>query len=236
VRWRPSIAPVGERASWAERGQALLRIADMLLLLAIVLGGIVLGWFSPSEASSIGTAGALAITAWRRRLNREVLFRAFAETLRTSGLIFLVIIGAIIFSVFISVTGLTDAVGQAVTAMDMGTIPTLLVVAGLLLLLGSVLDGLALMLLTTPILLPIVEGVGMSPIWFGIFITRAMEIGFVHPPLGMNLYVIQGVAKDVPLGRIFRGVLPFLGSDLIHLLLLILFPAMALWLPTVFGQ
>lgn len=236
VRWRPSIAPVGERASWAERGRALLRIADMLLLLAVVLGGIVLGWFSPSEASSIGTAGALVITAWRRRLTKDVLFRAFSETLRTSGLIFLVIIGAIIFSVFISVTGVTDAVGQAVTAMDMGTIPTLLVVAGLLLLLGSVLDGLALMLLTTPILLPIVEGVGMSPIWFGIFITRAMEIGFVHPPLGMNLYVIQGVAKDVPLNRIFRGVLPFLGSDLIHLLLLILFPAMALWLPTMFGQ
>lgn len=236
VRWRPSIAPVGERASWAERGRALLRIADMLLLLAVVLGGIVLGWFSPSEASSIGTAGALVITAWRRRLTKDVLFRAFSETLRTSGLIFLVIIGAIIFSVFISVTGVTDAVGQAVTAMDMGTIPTLLVVAGLLLLLGSVLDGLALMLLATPILLPIVEGVGMSPIWFGIFITRAMEIGFVHPPLGMNLYVIQGVAKDVPLNRIFRGVLPFLGSDLIHLLLLILFPAMALWLPTMFGQ
>lgn len=236
VRWRPSIAPVGERASWAERGRALLRIADMLLLLAVVLGGIVLGWFSPSEASAIGTAGALLITAWRRRLNREVLFRAFSETLRTSGLIFLVIIGAIIFSVFISVTGLTDAVGEAVTAMDMGTIPTLLVVAGLLLLLGSVLDGLALMLLTTPILLPIVQNVGMSPIWFGIFVTRAMEIGFVHPPLGMNLYVIQGVAKDVPLNRIFRGVLPFLASDLIHLLLLILFPAMALWLPSLFGQ
>ncbi|MDT7533479.1 TRAP transporter large permease [Sphingobium sp. SA2] len=236
VRWRPSIAPPSERASWAERGRAMLRIADMLLLLAVVLGGIVLGWFSPSEASSIGTAGALAITAWRGRLNREVLFRAFSETLRTTGLIFLVIIGAIIFSVFISVTGLTEAVGTVLSAMDMGTIPTLLVVALLLLLLGSVLDGLALMLLTTPILLPIVEGVGMSPIWFGIFITRAMEIGFVHPPLGMNLYVIQGVAKDVPLGRIFKGVLPFLGSDLIHLLLIILFPAMALWLPTVIGQ
>jgi len=123
-----------------------------------------------------------------------------------------------------------------VTALGLGTIPTLLVVACILLLLGSVLDGLALMLLTTPILLPIVESVGMSPIWFGIFITRAMEIGFVHPPLGMNLYVIQGVAKDVPLSRIFRGVLPFLGSDLIHLLLIILFPAMALWLPAQFGQ
>ncbi|MFB0872982.1 MULTISPECIES: TRAP transporter large permease [unclassified Sphingobium] len=236
VRWKPSIAPVGERASWGERGRALMRIADMLLLLGIVLGGIVLGWFSPSEASSIGTAGALLITAWRRRLTKEVLFRAFSETLRTSGLIFLVIIGALSFSIFISVTGITEAVGSGVTELGMGTIPTLLVVAAILLLLGSVLDGLALMLLTTPILLPVVEGVGMSPIWFGIFITRAMEIGFVHPPLGMNLYVIQGVAKDVPLGRIFRGVLPFLASDLIHLLLLILFPAMALWLPSMFGQ
>lgn len=236
VRWKPSIAPVGERASWGERGRALMRIADMLLLLGIVLGGIVLGWFSPSEASSIGTAGALLITAWRRRLTKEVLFRAFSETLRTSGLIFLVIIGALSFSIFISVTGITEAVGSGVTELGMGTIPTLLVVAAILLLLGSVLDGLALMLLTTPILLPVVEGVGMSPIWFGIFITRAMEIGFVHPPLGMNLYVIQGVAKDVPLGRIFRGVLPFLASDLIHLLLLILFPAMALWLPSIFGQ
>jgi len=236
VRWKPSIAPPGPRFGWAERARSLLRIADMILLLAIVLGGIVLGWFSPSEASSIGTAGALVITAWRGRLNREVLFRAFSETLRTAGLIFLVILGALTFSIFISVTGLTEAVGSGVTALGLGTIPTLLVVACILLLLGSVLDGLALMLLTTPILLPIVESVGMSPIWFGIFITRAMEIGFVHPPLGMNLYVIQGVAKDVPLSRIFRGVLPFLGSDLIHLLLIILFPAMALWLPAQFGQ
>ncbi|GAO53093.1 MULTISPECIES: TRAP transporter large permease [unclassified Novosphingobium] len=236
VRWRPSIAPASERATWRERGQAMLRIADMLGLLCLVLGGIVLGWFSPSEASSIGTVGALAITAWRGRLTREVLFRAFSETLRTSGLIFLVIIGALVFSTFISVTGLTDAVGHWVTGLALGTIPTLIVVAGLLLLLGSVLDGLALMLLTTPILLPVVESVGMSPIWFGIFITRAMEIGFVHPPLGMNLYVIQGVAKDVSINRIFKGVMPFLASDLVHLLLLILFPAMALWLPGLFGQ
>jgi tripartite ATP-independent transporter DctM subunit len=236
VRWRPALATTSEQASWSDRLRALLRITDMLALLALVLGGIVLGWFSPSEASSIGTAGALAITALRGRLTREVLFRAFSETLRTSGLIFLVIIGAMIFSVFISVTGLTDAVGQWVTGLGLGTVSTLLVVALLLLLLGSVLDGLALMLLTTPILLPVVEHVGMSPIWFGIFITRAMEIGFVHPPLGMNLYVIQGVAKDVPLNRIFKGVLPFLASDLVHLLLIILFPALALWLPGILGQ
>ncbi|NBC36170.1 TRAP transporter large permease subunit [Novosphingobium sp. FSY-8] len=236
TRWRPDIAPATERAPWGERIKALGRIADMIALLFLVLGGIVLGWFSPSEASSIGTAGALAITAWRGRLTRDVLYTAFSETLRTSGLIFCVIIGAMVFSVFISVSGLTEAVGNGVTGLGLGTVPTLLLVALLLLLLGSVLDGLALMLLTTPILLPVVQSVGMSPIWFGIFLTRAMEIGFVHPPLGMNLYVIQGVAKDIPLSRIFRGVLPFLGSDLVHLLLLILFPAMAMWLPGVLGQ
>ena len=220
----------------AERGRAMLRIIDILGLLAVVLGGIILGWFSPSEASSIGTVGALLITFWRGRLTRDVLFRAFTETMRTAGLIFLVIVGALTFAVFISVTGLTDAIGAWVTGLGFATIPTLVVIAIVLLLLGSVLDGLALMLLMTLIMLPIAQEVGMSAVWFGIFITRAMEIGFVHPPLGMNLYIIQGVAKDVSIGRIFKGVLPFLASDFVHLLLLILFPVIVLWLPEVLGN
>lgn len=236
VRMRPQIAPASERASWAERWQAIGRIADMILLIALVIGGIALGWFSPSEAASIGAAGALAIAAWRKRLNGAMLMQAFEETLRTSGLILMVIIGALVFSVFVSVTGLTDAIGAWVTGLGLGTVPTLILVAVILLLLGSVLDGLALMLLTTPILLPVVEGVGMSAIWFGIFLCRAMEIGFVHPPLGMNLFVIQGVAKDVSINRIFKGVLPFLAGDLLHLLILILFPALALGLPELLGN
>lgn len=236
VRFRPSLAPRSERASWRERFEALGRVADMLLLIAFVIGGIALGWMSPSEAAALGAASALALAAWRRRISRAMLFTAFEETLRTSGLILLVIIGALIFSVFVSVTGLADGLGAAVANSGWGTIPTLLLIAVLLLALGSVLDGLALMLLTTPILLPIVTELGMSPIWFGIFICRAMEIGFVHPPLGMNLFVIQGVAKDVPISRIFKGVMPFLASDLVHLVCLILFPAMALWLPQWLGQ
>jgi tripartite ATP-independent transporter DctM subunit len=236
VRLRPSIAPATERAGWSERLRAFGRIIDMLALVALVIGGIALGWFSPSEAAAIGAAGALAIAAWRRRLGRAMLFTAFEETLRTSGMILLVIVGALIFSVFVSVTGLAEALGDGVAGLGLGRVATLLVVALVLLLLGSVLDGLALMLLTTPILLPIVTAAGMSPIWFGIFICRAMEIGFVHPPLGMNLYVIQGVARDVPIARIFKGVAPFLASDILHLLLLILFPALALWLPQWLGQ
>jgi tripartite ATP-independent transporter DctM subunit len=235
VRWRPHLAPAGERAPWAERWRALGRIWEIALLVLLVIGGIALGWISPSEAAAMGASGALLIALLRRKLSRESLFNAFRETLRTSGLIFLIIIGALIFSVFVGVTGLASAAGDLVEGFGLGRFGTLVLIAVLLLVLGSVLDGLALMLLTTPILLPIVEATGLSAIWFGIFITRAMEIGFVHPPLGMNLYIIQGVAKDVSIGRIFKGVLPFLATDFVHLLLLILFPAMVLWLPQVLG-
>jgi tripartite ATP-independent transporter DctM subunit len=236
VKWRPELGPTSERSSWAERARSLARIWDMLLLIVVVIGGIASGWISPSEAAAVGAAGALAIAAIRRRLGVEMLKDAFARTLETSGLILMVIIGALIFSVFVSVTGLAGAVGDLIESFGLGPFGTLVLIALFLLLLGSVLDGLALMLLTTPILLPIVTDAGMTAIWFGIFITRAMEIGFVHPPLGMNLYVIQGVAKDVSIQRIFKGVLPFLASDFVHLLLLLLFPTLVLWLPGVLGH
>jgi C4-dicarboxylate transporter DctM subunit len=236
VRWRPDLGPLSERASWRERAVALARIWDMIALIVIVVGGIALGWMSPPEAAAIGATGALAIAAIRRRLSLPMLKEAFEKTLETSGLILLVIIGALIFSVLVSVTGLAGAVGGAIEALGLGPLGTLILVAVFLLVLGSVLDGLALMLLTTPILLPIVTDAGMTAIWFGIFITRAMEIGFVHPPLGMNLYVIQGVVKDISIQRIFKGVLPFLASDFVHLFLLLLFPALVLWLPAQLGH
>jgi C4-dicarboxylate transporter, DctM subunit len=235
-RARPAVAPATPRASWAERGRALLRIADFSVLVALVIGGIAAGWFTPSEAASVGSAGALILCAWRRRLTWRALANALTETLRTSGMIYVVLIGALIFSVFISLSGVTGAVSGLLGLAGGNPFATMLLIAAVLLLLGSLLDGLALMLLTTPILLPVVEGLGLSPIWFGIFLVRAMEVGFVHPPIGMNLYVIQGIVPDVPLARIFKGVLPFLAMDFIHLLLLILVPALVLALPRALGQ
>jgi TRAP-type C4-dicarboxylate transport system permease large subunit len=154
-----------------------------------------------------------------------------AATLKTSGMIYVVIIGALIFSVFMSLTGLADQVATIMNGVQGGQTVAIIVIAILLLVLGSILDGLALMLLTTPILLPIIVSLGLSPIWFGIFLVRTMEIGFIHPPIGINLYVIQGIAKDVPLSRIFKGVVPFLVADFLHLSLLIAVPALALALP-----
>ena len=227
----PAAAPPSARASWSERWAALRRVADLLLLILLVIGGIALGWFTPSEAAAVGCVGAFAICLLRRRLTLAALMHAMEQTLRTSGMIYTVVIGALIFSTFITATGVADAFGNGVLTLGAGPTVTMMVVALFLLLVGSVLDGLGLMLLTTPILLPVVAHLGLSPIWFGIFLVRAMEIGFVHPPLGLNLYVIQGVAKDIPLGRIFTGVIPFLIADLLHLLLLILFPSLALYLP-----
>jgi len=234
--FKPNIAPATERATWAERRAALKRIIDIGFLVLLVIGGIALGWFTPPEAGSVGALGALLLCAWRKRLNWTSLGLAIRQTLRTSGMIYVVIVGALIFSVFISLTGIAEHVSSMLASFSGNRIVSLLIMAAFLLLLGSVLDGLALMLLTTPILLPIIQQMGLSPIWFGIFLVRAMEIGFVHPPIGMNLFVIHGIAKDVSIGRIFRGVVPFLVADFVHLLLLIFIPAMVLALPKALGQ
>ena len=139
------------------------------------------------------------------------------------------------FSTLISVSGLAEAVAGWVSSVGAGKMAAVLAMALVLLLLGSFLDGMALMLLATPIFLPIVVQLGLSPIWFGIFLVRTMEIGFVHPPVGMNVYVIHGLARDIPLGTIFRGIIPFLITDFLHLGLLIAVPGLALWLPSVLG-
>ena len=235
-RFDPDLAPAGRRASWPERRAALLRVLDVGALILFVIGGIAVGWFSPPEAGAIGVVGALGLCAWRGRLSIAALRTAVRDTLRTSGMIYVVVIGALIFSVFISLSGLAEEIARGLAGFSHDPRISMLIVAAILLILGSVLDGLAMMLLVTPILLPIVVHLGLSPIWFGIFLVRAMEIGFVHPPIGMNLFVIHGIAPDVPIGRIFRGVLPFLAADLVHLVMLIFVPAMVLALPRALGQ
>jgi C4-dicarboxylate transporter DctM subunit len=231
--FRPHLGPPAPRATWSERRAAFRRIVDVLLLILFVIGGLMIGWFTPTEAASVGVVCATLLWIFRGGFTLAGFGDALRATLRTSGMIYVVVIGAILFAAFVSVTGLADQAAKVVT--DLHASPTLAIIAmaAILLVLGSFLDGLALMLLTTPIFLPIAVSLHMSPIWFGIFIVRTMEIGFVHPPLGLNVYVIQGMAKDISLGTIFRGVAPFLIADFLHLGLLIAFPALSLWLPSV---
>lgn len=232
-RFNPALGPGTVRASWRDRLAGLVKVLDVLALIVFVIGGLFIGWFTPTEAASVGSVAALLL-CWRRgRLTRHAVADALDATLRITGMIYLVVIGAMLFATFISVTGIAGGLAQLVTSIDAGPTVAIVAMALVLLVLGSFLDGLALMLLTTPIFLPIVQDLGMSPIWFGIFLVRTMEIGFIHPPLGLNVYVIQGIAKDIPLPTIFRGIVPFLLVDFVHLALLIAFPVLALWLPGV---
>jgi tripartite ATP-independent transporter DctM subunit len=232
-RFNPLLGPPTTRAPWRERWPALRGIADVALLIVFVIGGLFVGWFTPTEAASVGSVAALALCWKRGRLTWAAVSGALETTLRTTGMIYIVVIGALLFATFISTTGIAAALSEWVIGLNAGPTVAIVAMALVLLLLGSFLDGLALMLLTTPIFLPIIHEMGLSPIWFGIFLVRTMEIGFVHPPLGLNVYVIQGIAGDIPLGTIFRGIVPFLLADFLHLALLIGVPGLVLWLPGV---
>lgn len=233
--FRPELGPPSARVPWRERIRGLVGILDILILVVFVIGGLMIGWFTPTEAASVGVIVAFVLMAVRGAFNRAAIGDAFAKTLSTTGMIYLIIMGAILFATFISVTGIADLMSNTVRDMDASPVVIIIVIALMLLVLGSFLDGLALMLLTTPIFLPIVLELGYSPIWFGIFLVRTMEIGFVHPPLGLNVYVIQAIGKDIPLGAIFRGIVPFLIADFFHLAMIIAFPVVTLWLPSVMG-
>ena len=233
--FNPALGPSSKRVSMRDRLASLVKIIDVFFLVVLVIGGLTVGWFTPTEAASVGVALAIVLCAIRGALSFSVLVTAFVETLRTSGMIYLIIIGAMLFATFISITGIAEFMSNLVLDINAGPITAIIVMAILFLVLGSFLDGLALMLLVTPIFLPIAVELGYSPIWFGIFLVRAMEVGFILPPLGLNAYVIHGIAKDIELSAIFKGIGPFLIADVLHLGLIIALPVMVLWLPSVVG-
>jgi C4-dicarboxylate transporter DctM subunit len=232
---RPDAGPAGPRASWPERVGALRRLWDIGLLILLVIGGIAFGWFSPTEAASIGAVGALTICAVRGRLTWPALRKALSDTLRTTGMIYAIIIGAIVFSTFISAAGFGERVSSMIGQLHVGPLGATLAMVGVLLALGMFLDGMAIMTLTIPVFLPITQALHIDPIWFGILMVRTMEIGLVHPPVGMNVYVIHNLAPDIPLMSIFKGIVPFLAADFVHLALLIAVPATVLFLPKLLG-
>lgn len=232
VVWRdPSAGPAGEKASWSERLRTLKGVWGVLLLFTIVMGGIYLGIFTPTEAAGIGAGGAFLITLFRGRMNLRNLFETLTDTARTSAMLFTVVIGALIFSDFINRAGLPIMLLEFVTALDVSPIVVILAILAIYIVLGMVFESLSMMLLTVPVFYPLVASMDFDLVWFGIVVVVVTEISLITPPVGMNVFVLSAVLRDVKTGTIFKGVTPFWCADIIRLALIVFIAQIALFLP-----
>jgi len=235
--WRNrSIAPRGERTSWLEKIKGLSGTIEMLLLFALVMGGLFVGWFTPTEAGAVGAAGSLVIALVRRKLSLEDFWKAVAETTRITAMVFLIIAGATIFGHFMAITRAPFALSEWVGGLPLPPVVIMVFIMAIYLIGGCFMDSLALVTLTIPILYPIITEMGYDPIWFGILIILAAEMGVITPPVGVNVYVIKGVAPDVSMNKIFRGIWPFLGAEVVATLMILFVPQIALFLPNLVGN
>ena len=232
TRLNPSLGPRAERSTMAQRLSALRGVWGTALLFALVIGGLYLGWFSPTEAASIGAVGALFLSVINGTFSGAMLMKALMETIKTTAMIFAILIGAILFNNFLILASIPSLISDWITALPLGKEAILLVILGMYFVLGCLLDSLAMVLLTIPIVFPIIKALGFDPIWFGVLVVMVVELGLITPPIGMNVFVIKGIAKDVPLESIFRGVLPFVAAQIVLIALLVIFPQIALWLPS----
>ncbi len=247
VRWTvyrdPSAGPAAEKSSWAERGQAFMRVWGIVLLFVAILGGIYLGIYTTTEAAGIGAGGALLIALFRRTLTWAGLFEALKGTIRTTATLFAVLIGAQIFQRFIVRAGMPEDLLAFVTSWDVSPLSVIFLILLVYIVLGCVFESLSMLLLTVPVFAPLVADLGiidggsadatkeLSLIWFGIIVVVVTEISLITPPVGLNVFVLRGVLGDVSTGTIFRGVTPFWIADILRLALLVLVPWLALVIP-----
>ncbi len=229
---RPSYLPAGPRSAWPERLAALRNIWAIMLLFAFVLGGIYGGLFTATEAAAMGAGGAFIIGVARGRLSWRDILNSLLETTRTTAAVFTILIGALLLGYFLTITQTPQKVTEFLTALGLGRYGVLALIMVMYLILGCLMDALAMIILTVPIVFPVIVALGFDPIWFGVIIVMTVELGLIHPPVGMNIFVIKSVVEDVKISTIFYGVMPFIVTDIIRLILLIAFPVLALWLPS----
>jgi tripartite ATP-independent transporter DctM subunit len=228
---RPGWLPTAAVSSWGERLAALRQVWASLLLFVFVIGGLYGGLFTPTEAGGMGAGGAFLIGVARGRLSRADILDALLQATRTAAAVFTILIGAILFGYFLTVTQTPQNVTAFVTGLGLGRYGVLLVIMAMYLVLGCLMDAMAMVILTVPIIFPAITALGFDPIWFGVIIVMTVELGLIHPPVGMNVFVIKTVVKDVSFSTIFLGVLPFVATDLVRLGILISLPEIATWLP-----
>lgn len=227
----PHYAPDKERHTLRERIASLREPWQFVVLFIVTIGGIYAGYFSPTEAASVGAFGAIALGVVGRRLGWPDIVRAIENTVLVSGVLFLIVIGAQLFSFFIVQAHLPELLIDGARALNLSGLSVMLLIIFGYILLGCFLEGIGMVLITVPVFQPLIVKFGYDPIWFSIIVVIMVEVGLIHPPVGMNLFVIQAQAPDVKITAIYRGILPFLVAPAILIVLLFLFPQIALWLP-----
>lgn len=232
VTWRdPEAGPRAERFTWAERLKAIRGIWGVVVLFGLVIGGIYGGVFTATEGAGVGAAGAFFFALLRGSLTPRVLMDILVESTRTTAMLFTILIAAMIFTNFINFTTMPGDLRDFVLQFSPHPIMVVVMMMGIYLMLGMVMEELAIVLLTIPVFFPVITGLGFDPVWFGILIVTIVEIGMISPPVGLNLFVINSLLPNVKLGTIYRGVWPFVMADIVRLGILIAFPAISLWLP-----
>ena len=230
--FRPGFLPKTPRHSWTERLEAVKDIWAVVLLFIFIIGGLYAGMFTATEAAGMGAAGAFIIAVVRRKLSREAFWNCLIESLRTTAAVFTILIGALIFGYFLTITQTPQKLTHFLTGLGLGPYGVLVLILLMYLVLGCIMDAMAMIILTVPIVFPVIQALGFDPIWFGVVIVMTVELGLIHPPVGMNVFVIKSVIREVKLSTVFYGVMPFVLTDILRLAIIISFPILATWLPS----
>lgn len=232
VRVKPDLAP--DKVKWPlkEKIRSLAGGIPMVILFVVAIGGIMTGFFTAVEASAMGTFCAFLYMLYKRTFNWKVFKASLIETVKTSGMMFLILIGAYVFGNFLTVTGLPTTLAAFIGGLHVSRYVILLVILIIYAIMGCLMDSLAMVLITVPIFYPVMMNLGFDGIWYGVIMVMVMELGLITPPVGMNCYIVAGVAKDVPLWTIFKGVAPCLIGMVVAVVLVCVFPQIATWLPS----
>ncbi len=228
---RPELGPAGPKTTWKEKFISLGGVSETLLLFILVMGGMFQGFFTPTEAAAVGAAGSLIIVLIRRSLSWNALLKSLKETIRTSCMVIIIVAGAIMFGRFLAVTRIPFELANWLTSLPL---PGMVIMAFIILfyiICGCFVDALALILLTIPIFFPVVVSLNYNPIWFGVIIVIVTQMGVISPPVGVNVYVVSGIERDIPLQTVFKGTMPFLLALVVAAIILVAFPQLSLFLP-----
>jgi tripartite ATP-independent transporter DctM subunit len=233
MTWRdPAAGPPGERSSWRARLAALREVWAVAVLFVAVMGGIYAGMFTATEGAAMGAFGALLFALARRALTWRTLYDALLESARTTAMLFMILIGALIFSEFVNITTMPADLKAWVTRFDVGPTMVVAAICAIYVVLGTAMEELSMILLTIPVFFPVIVHLGFDPVWFGIIIVCVVEIGLISPPVGMNMFVLRTLLPDVSTATVFSGVMPFMVADIVRLAILVAVPWLALWLPS----